>query len=147
MIWAKNETLALLRYNSHVFIDATFRSTPKYFSQYLVKMKFDLDPQTFVPRAYASMTSKLEYLYSVNQTVDDPYVKEFLTYFEKTRIKSTASSCDGALKVFSTIMSLLEGRIIVLTEKFATAHFNLAPFVENPDLKNLVGVSVVANKE
>ncbi|KAF0985619.1 hypothetical protein HZS_1324, partial [Henneguya salminicola] len=29
MIWAKNEILGFLRYNSHVFIDATIRSTPK----------------------------------------------------------------------------------------------------------------------
>ncbi|KAF0985351.1 hypothetical protein HZS_1266 [Henneguya salminicola] len=65
MIWAKNETVGLLRYNSPVFIDATFRSTPKGFSQCLVTMTFDLVIQTFVPCAYALMTGKLEHLYSV----------------------------------------------------------------------------------
>ncbi|KAF0985899.1 hypothetical protein HZS_7391 [Henneguya salminicola] len=56
---ATNETLGLLRYNSHVFIDATFRSTPKGFSNCLVIMIFDLGTQTFVPCAYALMTDNL----------------------------------------------------------------------------------------
>ncbi|KAF0985482.1 hypothetical protein HZS_7772, partial [Henneguya salminicola] len=62
---ATNETLCLLRYNSHVFIDDTFRSTHKGFSQCLVIMTFYLGTQTFVPCAYALMTGKLEHLYSV----------------------------------------------------------------------------------
>ncbi|KAF0985500.1 hypothetical protein HZS_2205, partial [Henneguya salminicola] len=65
MIWATNQTLFFLRYNSHVFIDATIRSTPKGFSQCLVIMTFDVGIQTFVPCAYALMTGKLEHLYSV----------------------------------------------------------------------------------
>ncbi|KAF0990374.1 hypothetical protein HZS_6204 [Henneguya salminicola] len=65
MIWAKNETLCLLRYNSHVFIDDIFRYTPKGFPQCLVIMTFDLGTQTFVPCAYVLITGKLEHLYSV----------------------------------------------------------------------------------
>ncbi|KAF0985504.1 LOW QUALITY PROTEIN: hypothetical protein HZS_5496 [Henneguya salminicola] len=49
MIWATNETLALLRYISHVCSNATFRSTPKDFSQCLAIMTFDLGSQTFEP--------------------------------------------------------------------------------------------------
>ncbi|KAF0989773.1 LOW QUALITY PROTEIN: hypothetical protein HZS_5300 [Henneguya salminicola] len=65
MIWATSETLALLSYNSHVFIDAPFRSTPKDFSHCLATMTLDLGTQTFVSCAYTLMTGKLEYLYSV----------------------------------------------------------------------------------
>ncbi|KAF0991091.1 hypothetical protein HZS_2035 [Henneguya salminicola] len=65
MIWATNITLGLLRYNSNVFIDATFRATSKDFLQCLVIRTFDLGTQTLVPCAYALRTGKLEHLYSV----------------------------------------------------------------------------------
>ncbi|KAF0986469.1 hypothetical protein HZS_2862 [Henneguya salminicola] len=54
-----NETPALLKYNSHVFIDSIARSTCKDFSQYIVLMTFDLGSQTFVPCDYALVTSEL----------------------------------------------------------------------------------------
>lgn len=65
MIWATNQSLSLLRYNNHTFIDATFRSTPLPFSQCLIIMTFDYGTEQYVPCVYALMTGKHEYLYSV----------------------------------------------------------------------------------
>lgn len=65
LIWATNETLSLLRYNSHVFIDGTFNSCPKDYSQCLIIMTYDLGTESFIPCVYALMSSKHEYLYSV----------------------------------------------------------------------------------
>lgn len=63
MIWATNESLALMRYNSHTFIDATFRSTPSPFSQCLIIMVYDQSTEVYVPCVFALMTGKNEYMY------------------------------------------------------------------------------------
>ncbi|KAF0988999.1 hypothetical protein HZS_2745 [Henneguya salminicola] len=48
----------MMRYNTHICIDAAFRSTPSSFTQCLIIM-------LNVPCVYVIMTSKNEYLYLV----------------------------------------------------------------------------------
>lgn len=62
-IWCTNEALSLMRYNSHTFIDCTFRSVPAPFIQCLIIMVHDIGTELFVPCAYCLLTSKNEYLY------------------------------------------------------------------------------------
>lgn len=52
-----------MRYNSHTFVDCTFRSVPAPFLQCLIVMVFDVGTQLFVPCAYSLITSKNEYMY------------------------------------------------------------------------------------
>ncbi|KAF0987218.1 hypothetical protein HZS_1622 [Henneguya salminicola] len=72
----------------------------------------------------------------LNKIVDHPNVERFGTYFAKKWIKKSTVPCSGTLKVFSTLMFLREGRIIVrndivkLTENFPYAHPYLAEFDE-----------------
>ncbi|KAF0986092.1 hypothetical protein HZS_3165 [Henneguya salminicola] len=63
IIWAVNENLFLLRYNTHTFIDGTFRSTPAPFIQCLIIMACDNGTDLYVPCMYSLMTSKSESLY------------------------------------------------------------------------------------
>ncbi|KAF0987415.1 LOW QUALITY PROTEIN: hypothetical protein HZS_1987 [Henneguya salminicola] len=53
----------MMRYNTHTYIDATFRSIPSPFTQYLTIM--DVGTELNVSCVYTLMTSKNEYLYSV----------------------------------------------------------------------------------
>lgn len=62
-IWCTNEALSLMRYNSHTFIDCTFRCVPSPFLQCLVIMVHDVGTELFVPCVYCLLTSKNEYLY------------------------------------------------------------------------------------
>lgn len=64
MIWATNECIALLRYNSHTFIDCTFKSTPSQFTQCLIIMVYDHATELYIPCVYALLTGKNECLYS-----------------------------------------------------------------------------------
>lgn len=64
MIWATNECLSLMRYNSHTFIDGTFRSTPAPFKQCVIIMVYDHGTNSYVPCVYGLLTSKNEYLYN-----------------------------------------------------------------------------------
>ncbi|KAF0985340.1 hypothetical protein HZS_7971, partial [Henneguya salminicola] len=97
MIWATNETLALLRYNSHVCINATFRSTPKDFSQCLAIMTFDLGSQTFEPWAYAFITGKLEYLYSIPKYETTDIEKEFMNQLNTNFVKIVPQNIEAIL--------------------------------------------------
>lgn len=63
LIWATDESLALLRYNGPTFIDCTFRVVPSPFLQCLIVMVFDYGSNLFVPCVYSLLTSKNEYMY------------------------------------------------------------------------------------
>lgn len=63
LVWCTNEALSLMRYNSHTFIDCTFRSVPSPFLQCLIVMVYDEGTRLFVPCAYCLLTSKNETLY------------------------------------------------------------------------------------
>lgn len=63
LLWCTNEALSLMRYNSHTFIDCTFRSVPSPFLQCLIVMVYDAGTQLFVPCAYSLITTKNEYMY------------------------------------------------------------------------------------
>ncbi|KAF0990943.1 hypothetical protein HZS_3228 [Henneguya salminicola] len=65
MIWTKNESLCIMRYTTHTYIDATFRSTPSPFTQCLTIKVYDVGTELNIPCVHALMTSKNEYLYSV----------------------------------------------------------------------------------
>jgi hypothetical protein len=62
-LWASDEALAILRMDSQIFVDATFRVTPSPFSQCLIVMSHDPSTFLYVPCVWALMTSKDEYLY------------------------------------------------------------------------------------
>ncbi|KAF0985443.1 hypothetical protein HZS_6593 [Henneguya salminicola] len=49
LIWCTDEELSLMRYNSHTFVDFTFRSTPAPFIQCLIVKVHDAGTQMFVP--------------------------------------------------------------------------------------------------
>ncbi|KAF0989690.1 LOW QUALITY PROTEIN: hypothetical protein HZS_2039 [Henneguya salminicola] len=63
MIWATNESLCMMRYNTHTYIDATFRSIPSSFTQYLIIL--DIGTELNISCVYTLMISKNEYLYSI----------------------------------------------------------------------------------
>ena len=64
-IWVTDACLALMRYNGHTFIDATFRVVPAPFTQCLIVMVFDAGTQSFIPCVYCLMTGRNEYLYCI----------------------------------------------------------------------------------
>ncbi|KAF0986142.1 hypothetical protein HZS_4725, partial [Henneguya salminicola] len=66
LIWCTNEELSLKRYNSHTFVDCTFRSTPAPFIQCQIVMVNDAGTQMFVPCVYSLITSESEYMYLTN---------------------------------------------------------------------------------
>lgn len=63
IIWVTNESLALMRYNTHTFIDGTFKVTPHPFYQCVIVMIYDLGTELYVPCAFALVTGKSEYIY------------------------------------------------------------------------------------
>lgn len=63
LLWATDETLALLRWNGPVFIDGTFRIAPSPFIQCLIVMAYDQSTKLYVPCAYCLVTCKSEYIY------------------------------------------------------------------------------------
>ena len=63
IIWITNECLSLLRYNTHTFIDVTFKVTPHPFYQCVIVMTYDCGTRLYVPCAYALVTCKNEYIY------------------------------------------------------------------------------------
>jgi hypothetical protein len=65
LLWATDDSLAVLRCNGQIFIDATFRVVPHGFAQLLIVMAFDRATNIYCPCAYALMTSRCEYLYCV----------------------------------------------------------------------------------
>lgn len=65
IIWCTNECLSLMRYNSHTFVDATFRSTPAPFYQCLIIMVHDIGTNLYIPCVFALMTGRKEHLYSI----------------------------------------------------------------------------------
>lgn len=64
LIWATNESLSYMRYNTHTFIDGTFRATPHPFYQCIIVMVYDRGTETYVPTIYSLLTAKNEYIYS-----------------------------------------------------------------------------------
>ncbi|KAF0989710.1 hypothetical protein HZS_7548 [Henneguya salminicola] len=63
LIWCTNEALSLMRYNSHMFVDCTFRSAPAPFNQCLIIMVHDAGTEMFVPCVYSLITLKSESIY------------------------------------------------------------------------------------
>lgn len=63
MIWATNESISLMKYNGHTFVDGTFRMAPAPFVQCLIIMVYDIGTDSFVPCAYCLITGKNEHLY------------------------------------------------------------------------------------
>ncbi|KAF0988710.1 hypothetical protein HZS_3033 [Henneguya salminicola] len=63
LIWITDECLSLLRYNSHPFIDGTFRSTPSPFKQCVIMRTFGRRTLKYIPCCYAILTGKPEQLY------------------------------------------------------------------------------------
>ena len=63
VLWVSDEALSVLRIDSTIFIDATFRVTPAPFAQCLIVMNHDPTTNIFVPCAWALMTGKNETLY------------------------------------------------------------------------------------
>jgi hypothetical protein len=62
-MWTSDEALSILRMDTQIFVDATFRVTPAPFSQCLIIMAFDPSTNLYVPCVWALMTAKCEYLY------------------------------------------------------------------------------------
>ncbi|KAF0985281.1 hypothetical protein HZS_5068 [Henneguya salminicola] len=58
-----NERLSFMRYNSHMFVDCTFRSAPAPFTQCRIVMVHDAGTEMFVPCVYSLITSKSESIY------------------------------------------------------------------------------------
>ncbi|KAF0985249.1 hypothetical protein HZS_1043, partial [Henneguya salminicola] len=48
-IWATNQSLSLLRYNGHTFVDGTFRTIISPFYQCLILMVFDNARNLYIP--------------------------------------------------------------------------------------------------
>lgn len=63
LIWVTNESLALMRYNTHTFIDGTFKITPHPFYQCVIVMAYDCGTQLYVPCAFSLVSAKNEYIY------------------------------------------------------------------------------------
>ncbi|KAF0988992.1 hypothetical protein HZS_8111 [Henneguya salminicola] len=63
LIWCTNEALSLMRSNSHMFVDYTFRSATAPFTQFLIVMVHDAGTEMFVPCVYSLITSKRESIY------------------------------------------------------------------------------------
>ncbi|KAF0988366.1 hypothetical protein HZS_5708 [Henneguya salminicola] len=61
MICAINETLNVVHYNSHMFIDRTVRTTHPPFYQFLIVVVFDQETRIYAPCVYGLMTAKNEY--------------------------------------------------------------------------------------
>lgn len=63
LLWSTNESLALMRYNSHTFIDGTFKITPHSFYQCVIVMIYDCGTELYVPCAFGLVTGKNEHIY------------------------------------------------------------------------------------
>ncbi|KAF0990277.1 hypothetical protein HZS_8003 [Henneguya salminicola] len=63
LIGATNESLTLLRYTSHTFIDGTFKIIPHPFFQCVIVMTYDCGTELYVPCAFALFRGKNEYIY------------------------------------------------------------------------------------
>ncbi|KAF0985925.1 LOW QUALITY PROTEIN: hypothetical protein HZS_4921 [Henneguya salminicola] len=61
LIRAANESLILLRYNSHTFIDGRFKITPHLFFQSDIVMAYDCGTELYVPCAFALLRGKKKY--------------------------------------------------------------------------------------
>ncbi|KII64719.1 hypothetical protein RF11_05509 [Thelohanellus kitauei] len=54
-----NESLALMRYNAHTFIDGTFKVTPHPSYQCVIVMIYDYGTELYVPCAFALVREKI----------------------------------------------------------------------------------------
>ncbi|KII63466.1 hypothetical protein RF11_02276 [Thelohanellus kitauei] len=84
LIWIPDDFLCLLKYNGHVFIDATFRTVPYPFSQCVIVMAHDAGTNEYVPCAFCLLTGRNEYLYC---NMLHEIIKSFYCYRDSTHYK------------------------------------------------------------
>ena len=61
--WSSPSLLRMLRYNTHAYVDCTFKCVPADISQLIIVMIFDPASQLYLPICYGLLTSKKKELY------------------------------------------------------------------------------------